>query len=742
MQSQFVLIGSAALARSLPSNSLSPTINPRDYDIITDATGGGYLALNADSKKGRLLTFTDYNNSKTSKVVDLKLSNDNKVVQQIYDDAQQQSGWKKEKFTLSSQTQIECIIPPLEYLHALYRSHMHRIPSLFVDQRSNIEVWLRWMENYSVARLYDYKSLDESLKLNPVVSRIFNLQFNYVTELLGDTFSMDKTDIEFFSDNVERLLPHDEVHKAVARISRRVDEPLFTKFLVSPGSAKMSETLFLKADRNEQINTIKEEIMVLWLERIMLPEVMESDGKPLESEAFMEVSDKGGALRDLMVHFVTNLCDNGHSWLRQWCIDHWTLFSDLNDYPIEQLVTFANSFNPDLRLYGAQPQEQKIVTPVDMLAYYKNIATKKEFKESLQELSDLLKKRLGKYGEHEYATFPCLSKELNDPTVQTFIKGVFVHSGTKEIKPLHPYTSRTTTKKIGPIVKNLTLRLNTQTPLSLLNLIKKAVLPEVSQTSVATPVNSSILADTKEHEYLFFYNEENEDGDSDVEIFIIYDLTDGIGIYYDFEACYMQMKHDRRPNVDEVPVVWAHQIRDKKQNNTLVNQDSVNQEDGSDSSSSSSDREFPYLEDPKNLQPSGVPKGGQASGPTCDQTVASDTPFLEQVLENLFVMEIKYDGDARCKFAIHFLEKDTCLSDRYNDESCDNDESLVVEKNSTYFSDTRKSTYYVSTCSESFPAERDLTYMNHYGNNDSKFEKFLESLARLYMKLEKDEESE
>jgi|GEM_PF-4208936 len=680
MHQNFVLIGSAALSHSLPQ------IVPRDYDIITDTAGGGFLSLHAESKKGRLLIFSDCNDYKTNKVVDLKLCSDNKVVQQIYIDSQA-SNWKKDKLTLSSKTEIEVIIPSLAYLQALYKSHLHRIPSVFVDQGSNIEVWLRWMDNYSTARLSDYKSLDAAIESDPVVNRIYNLQFDYVTESLGDTFSMEKTDDEFFSDNVERLLPHDDVHKAVAQINRRTDGPLFPKFLVSPGSAKMSETLFREADRTEQINTIKEEIMVLWLERIMLPLVMDCDGKPLEIEPFLESSDKGGTLRDLMVHFVTNLCDNGHSWLRQWCIDHWKLFSELEDYPIDQLVNFANSFNPDLRLYGAQPKDQKLVSPVDMLTYYNNLAKHEDFQESLGELSDLLKKKVGRYAEHEFATFPCLSKELNNPKIQTFIEGIFVHSGTKEVSRLNRYSIQTTTtKKIGPIVKKLTLRLNTQSPLSLLRLVKKCV--------TAAPTCNTDITGAEEHQYLFFYN---EDDDSDVELFIIYDITDGIGIYYDFEAFYMQMKHNSEPEVDEIPVIWDHQLRQK--NTKEIEADTRDSNDSVEGNS---------------------------------------FPSLEQVLENLFIMEIVFD-DERCKFAIHFLEKEIPMS---NDKSYDKDTNVVVEGNSTYFTDTRKSTYYVSTCSDSFKNERDLTYMNHYGNNDPKFESFLEALARLYMELQVDEESD
>lgn len=52
-------------------------------------------------------------------------------------------------------------------------------------------------------------------------------------------------------------------------------------------------------------------------------------------------------LEDTICHFITNLCGNGQSWLRIWCLKHYHLLSKLESYPVKQMRAFTNMFRKD-----------------------------------------------------------------------------------------------------------------------------------------------------------------------------------------------------------------------------------------------------------------------------------------------------------------------------------------------------------------------------------------------------------
>jgi len=91
---------------------------------------------------------------------------------------------------------------------------------------------------------------------------------------------------------------------------------------------EMSKELFFRANLDERINTLREEIMVLYLERVLIPEaVMGND----ENDAMTNTIK----LNEIIAHFITNLCGNGHYWLRRYCLDHYKLIGNSATYPIE-----------------------------------------------------------------------------------------------------------------------------------------------------------------------------------------------------------------------------------------------------------------------------------------------------------------------------------------------------------------------------------------------------------------------
>lgn len=244
---------------------------------------------------------------------------------------------------LSPTYTIKVGIPPIEWIYALYRGHVHRIPQVFSKQVSNIVLWKKYMSTIEhIRNKYGYKKLDELLKSEQDnnARQIFEKEFDYVTDKLGDAPSLENKEEEsFFDDNVKRYIDHDILHNAVAIMNRGKDAtPLFPKFIVdAKKSVMMDEGLFFAAPFEEQFQTLREEIMVLYLERKALPAAIEF-GDTLESLWEFD---------EIVCHFITNLCGNGHSWLRNFALNHYSLLMDESNYPNRKIYSFVENFRKD-----------------------------------------------------------------------------------------------------------------------------------------------------------------------------------------------------------------------------------------------------------------------------------------------------------------------------------------------------------------------------------------------------------
>lgn len=77
--------------------------------------------------------------------------------------------------------------------------------------------------------------------------------------------NQDKT--EFFNNNVKRIYDHDSIHEAVAFN----DSPNFNRILEPGHTVKTSEKLFKKLPQRDKIQLVQEEVMVLSIERDLVP---------------------------------------------------------------------------------------------------------------------------------------------------------------------------------------------------------------------------------------------------------------------------------------------------------------------------------------------------------------------------------------------------------------------------------------------------------------------------------------
>lgn len=256
------------------------------------------------------------------------------------------------------------IIPSLQLLYAFKKAHIHRILHHHPSNLENAKVWRTQVLQYNWMRqTLGYKRMDEILfnpnaepndkpenetnDLNKMTKELFFEEFNEVTIRVGDTtISMSKTEKEFFTDGVTRFIDHDELHKKVAQVCRQTDELLFEKFIQDKNKVEMDKGLFLAANRQTQIQTIKEEIIVLLLERKLIPTMVRNRDLGICYDG-LNPERRQDEMIEIVAHFMTNLCGQGHHWLRRWCIDHFQFFDPIqihiqsNIYPHEEIDKIA-----------------------------------------------------------------------------------------------------------------------------------------------------------------------------------------------------------------------------------------------------------------------------------------------------------------------------------------------------------------------------------------------------------------
>lgn len=266
-----------------------------------------------------------------------------------------------------NKVRLTYLVPPLELLYVIYKSHIHRIVPATGIQGKDIEIWSSTLVKYNHMRnrigytildqmiyhpkLGDLKNYNcmpiytEENRIRKSLVMIYTYKFKETNWRIGDTeLDIEKTEEEFFDDAVPRLLPHDELHKRVAQWNRNTKNLLFTKFQVDGKvNVSMDRVLFNDGDETDKRNCVFEEIVVLYLERKFLLEMnqQKKHGKYLQYADF----DKNQMHKDIVetfAHFATNLCGMGHHWLRRWVLDHYMYFINNDMYnakKIHQLAT-------------------------------------------------------------------------------------------------------------------------------------------------------------------------------------------------------------------------------------------------------------------------------------------------------------------------------------------------------------------------------------------------------------------
>lgn len=214
---------------------------------------------------------------------------------------------------------IDVHLPPLEWLYALKKGHIHRIiPFDKKDHHGNVQKWKRSMDMYYLMA----KKLDE--KLSEESKMIYNFNFADTNARFGDTaFNLDVENEKFFVDNVSRFIDHDQLHAEWNSIN--CNQLSFLKFKRKITDGSMDCDMFLGASDMEKIQILKDEISVLFMERYLLKCLSPNDIKI--------------NFDDCASHFTTNLC--GRTWLRDYALDNYHILGEYSNYDFSKMDTLV-----------------------------------------------------------------------------------------------------------------------------------------------------------------------------------------------------------------------------------------------------------------------------------------------------------------------------------------------------------------------------------------------------------------
>ena len=359
-----ILIGSRAL------NFYGLKTNSTDIDLLVDNTSKNSLCGICEKKEGLMLWF---GSKKKYIKVDLFLTEQSESNQIIHDICAQD--YSKTTMLLP-ELGIEVIVPPMEILYAIKKSHIHRLLQFTDNQDQNIKIWQKHIGMYTLMReKLGYIKMDECIygkdrygpplpehrlsdedQLSYATRLIFLKRFQETNDRVSDTHVNMNQDAEsFFNDNVERFIEHDALHRLIAEAYRGTSELLFERFQKSDSeSVEMDRELFSKATPEDRLQCLREEIVSLLLERAWIPDVMNHYKKENIPYVSYDTEQIRYSLKEIICNFVTNLCGSGHHWLRRFALDHCRQLSNLDGYDLDalyQIVVQITGVSTD-RIYG------------------------------------------------------------------------------------------------------------------------------------------------------------------------------------------------------------------------------------------------------------------------------------------------------------------------------------------------------------------------------------------------------
>lgn len=221
---------------------------------------------------------------------------------------------------------LDVIVCPLDILAVIYLTSIIRIIPYANDQLTNIQIWHKRIKTYNKIRSnINYKEFDEKLyDESTFIGNNYKKRFDDKINTYGDALiSLEESAKIFFDDNVKRKFDHDYLHDIVAELNRGPEDkaPIFERYQ-RDDSVGLDEELFKNGESSEKINMVQEEIITLLLERKIIPS-LDLEGNYLLEQYFTD-------LQEISAHFATNLCGQGHHFLRKWVLDHFSIIFNLS----------------------------------------------------------------------------------------------------------------------------------------------------------------------------------------------------------------------------------------------------------------------------------------------------------------------------------------------------------------------------------------------------------------------------
>ncbi|KAI8636001.1 hypothetical protein BD408DRAFT_448770 [Parasitella parasitica] len=245
-------------------------------------------------------------------------------------------------FSIGPSKGLQCIVSPIELLEALKTSHIFW-PAYFekhIADLHGLRVLLASSSNGSTSVNFGIRA-EKSKPLTPP-ARSAELEDFLKTRTLeveafrgtpGAHISLDVSNEDFLGRDddlfVTRHIPHDDVHAIVMY----GNEPIYDQLKTDKSKAMVSRELFEKAPYEKQIQCVKEEAMVISLERFLLPKL---------------TLDPAFAYRSALLRICTTLTKG---WFRQFAVDNFPRLAvcDKDLIPIRDAILTKHPLPPKVR---------------------------------------------------------------------------------------------------------------------------------------------------------------------------------------------------------------------------------------------------------------------------------------------------------------------------------------------------------------------------------------------------------
>jgi hypothetical protein len=201
------------------------------------------------------------------------------------------------------------IIAPLEVLEAIKTSHIywtHKFEKNIADLHNMRDILFEYPVKMKARQVKKYRkpSCNELVVKRRAEKELIS---EYVP---ASHIHMDQKADDFLEKNtskllVEKIIPHDDLHKLVA--THPEIGPLYTQILVTPDKALCDEKKWDNLSQELRLDDVREEAMVLTVERYLLPK-LSNDYK----SAYIQALNK----------ICTTIAKN---WFREFAIDHYPL---------------------------------------------------------------------------------------------------------------------------------------------------------------------------------------------------------------------------------------------------------------------------------------------------------------------------------------------------------------------------------------------------------------------------------